>query len=294
MNYYSRHIGDYAKKAGRLTLLEHGVYTILMDSIYDREQFPTEDEAIDWTWARTDEEVEAVKFVLRKFFTIEDGRYVQNRIKDELNAYKETCEKNARIAKEREEKRKSTKPAVNESLPEKHEACTSGDEACTNRHLTNNQEPITNNQYCSNEHTGREGESADSPAPKAQPVAKTTSAKPKTNKARPQDLQEVISYMLEQGSTEQEANRFFDYFSANGWLVGKAKAPMKDWQAAVRSWVSRVKPEPQSHVGNTYDHQGNVVQMTNSPPVRNQLPQSKQGQAIAMLQSMKSSNRGTI
>jgi len=34
---------------------------------------------------------------------------------------------------------------------------------------------------------------------------------------------------------------FFDHFSANGWLVGKAKAPMKDWKAAVRTWVRNEK-----------------------------------------------------
>jgi len=269
---------------------------MLMDAIYDREQFPTEDEAIDWTWARTDEEIEAVKFVLRKFFMFENGVYVQSRIQDELNAYKETCEKNARIAKEREEKRKTSKPVVNESTPEKHESCTSGDEACTNRHLTNNQEPITNNQYeDTNVSSGRErGESDDSPPPKAQPDSKPATEKQKTSKAKPKDLQEVISYMLEQGSTAQEANRFFDYFSANGWLVGKAKAPMKDWHAAVRNWLSRSQQVGPVSTGNTYDHQGNVVQMTISQPARNQLPQSKQGQAIAMLQSMKSANRGVM
>jgi uncharacterized protein YdaU (DUF1376 family) len=296
MNYYSRHIGDYAKKAGRLSLLEHGVYTILMDAIYDREQFPTEDEAIDWVWARTDEEIDAVKFVLRKFFTLNDGVYVQNRIKEELSTYQETCEKNARIAKEREEKRKQVKPTVHESSPEKHDPCTSGDQACTTRHLTNNQEPITNNQYKDTNVSfeGDKGESGDSPTQNTQIAVEATSAKQKNNKARPKDLQEVISYMLEQGSTAQEANRFFDYFSANGWLVGKAKAPMRDWQAACRNWMKNNFNRSEHMSGNTYDHQGNVVQMTNTPPVRNQQPQSKQGQAIAMLQSMKSSNRGTI
>jgi len=29
---------------------------------------------------------------------------------------------------------------------------------------------------------------------------------------------------------------FFDHYTANGWIVGKAKARMKDWKAAVRNW----------------------------------------------------------
>jgi len=146
MHYYQRNIGDYAKKAGRLSLLQHGVYTILMDSIYDREKFPTEEEAVDWIWATTEEEISAVKLVLRKFFTFEDGVYVQNRIKDELTAYRETCEKNARIAKEREEKRKQGKQSINESKSEKHDSYTTGDDALMSHHLTKNQEPLTKNQ----------------------------------------------------------------------------------------------------------------------------------------------------
>ena len=37
MNFYKRHIGDYIKKAGHLTLLEHGIYARLMDVYYTRE-----------------------------------------------------------------------------------------------------------------------------------------------------------------------------------------------------------------------------------------------------------------
>lgn len=89
MHYFKRNIGDYYKKAGRLSMLEHGAYTLLMDACYDRERFPTMDEAIDWCWARSDEEIAAVKFVLTKFFTLEGGQFVQQRIRDEIDAYHE-------------------------------------------------------------------------------------------------------------------------------------------------------------------------------------------------------------
>ena len=142
MHYYKRNIGDYAKKAGRLSMLEHGAYTLLMDAIYDRETFPTLEEALDWVWARDEAEVAAVKFVLSKFFELqEDGRYVQNRIQEELNSYKAKAETNARIAKEREEKRKSkNEPSrtVNEACEEIHEPSPN------HKPLTNNQEPLTN------------------------------------------------------------------------------------------------------------------------------------------------------
>ena len=157
MHYYKRNIGDYAKKAGRLSMLEHGAYTLLMDAIYDRETFPTLEEALDWVWARDEAEVAAVKFVLSKFFELrEDGRYVQNRIQEELDSYKSKAETNARIAKEREEKRKYKHEAsrtVHEACEEKHEAPPN------HKPLTNNQEPVTNINITADE-------SAKNPKPK--------------------------------------------------------------------------------------------------------------------------------
>lgn len=140
MHYYKRNIGDYAKKAGRLSMLEHGAYTLLIDACYDREQFPTLEEALDWAWARTEAEESAVKFVLSKFFTLIDGVYVQNRIKEELAEYKEKAETNTRIAKEREANRKKNKQTVNDSCEKVHESSPNQEP------ITNNQEPINNNK----------------------------------------------------------------------------------------------------------------------------------------------------
>jgi uncharacterized protein YdaU (DUF1376 family) len=142
MHYYKRNLGDYAKKAGRLSMLQHGSYTLLIDACYDREEFPTLDEAIEWTWASTTEEIEAVKFVLNRFFTLTaDGKYVQDRILQELLEYHAKADKNKTIAIERETKRKekstkraedSTKRAqdVNEAPP-------------NHKPLTNNHKPLT-------------------------------------------------------------------------------------------------------------------------------------------------------
>ena len=121
MHFYKKNIGDYAKKTGRLTLLQHGAYTLLMDACYDRERFPTLEEAIEWTWALSTEEVAAVEFVLQRFFTLEDGRYVQNRIREEIEDYNGKALKNKEIALEREAKRKQESTTrtrtVNESPP---------------------------------------------------------------------------------------------------------------------------------------------------------------------------------
>ena len=121
MHYYKKNLGDYYKKAGRLSILQHGAYTLLIDACYDRERFPTKAEAIDWLWASTAEEIAAVEFILAKFFVFEDGVYTQSRIKEEIDKYHENASINKRIAIEREKKRKekSTKRerSVNEAPP---------------------------------------------------------------------------------------------------------------------------------------------------------------------------------
>ena len=46
-------------------------------------------------------------------------------------------------------------------------------------------------------------------------------------------MEEVKAYCLERKNAV-DAARFVDYYTANGWKVGKN--PMKDWRAAVRTW----------------------------------------------------------
>lgn len=140
MHYYKRNLGDYAKKAGRLTMLQHGAYTLLLDSCYDREQFPTLQDAIEWTWASTKEEVEAVEFVLKKFFVLEDGKYIQTRIIEEFEKYHENAETNKRIAREREAKRKEQRTNRAQSV----NGAPPNQEPITNNHktITINQEPL--------------------------------------------------------------------------------------------------------------------------------------------------------
>ena len=48
--------------------------------------------------------------------------------------------------------------------------------------------------------------------------------------------EEIKTYFLEQNFPELEANKFFNYFSSNGWLVG-GKTPMVDWQASAKNWM---------------------------------------------------------
>ncbi|MCU4157778.1 hypothetical protein J1N10_17515 [Carboxylicivirga sp. A043] len=53
-------------------------------------------------------------------------------------------------------------------------------------------------------------------------------------------LQHIKIYFHEKGHPESEAQRFFNYYESNGWLIG-GKTPMKDWKAAARNWMLNIK-----------------------------------------------------
>lgn len=55
----------------------------------------------------------------------------------------------------------------------------------------------------------------------------------------PTSAEPVRVLFVNNNSTEIEADKFFDYFSSNGWKIG-GKAAMKDWRAAARNWIRRI------------------------------------------------------
>jgi len=50
----------------------------------------------------------------------------------------------------------------------------------------------------------------------------------------PPTVDEVRDYCVKRGN-KIDADRFVDFYTANGWTQGKGK-PIRDWQAAVRTW----------------------------------------------------------
>ena len=55
----------------------------------------------------------------------------------------------------------------------------------------------------------------------------------KRKRFTPPTLEDVLAYCNERQNTV-DAQHFIDYYTSNGWQVGKNK--MKDWKAAVRTW----------------------------------------------------------
>ena len=58
----------------------------------------------------------------------------------------------------------------------------------------------------------------------------------KKEKENNPSIDEVKSFFLQQNFPELEANKFFNYFSSVGWLVG-GKTPMVDWKPAAENWI---------------------------------------------------------
>jgi len=68
-------------------------------------------------------------------------------------------------------------------------------------------------------------------------------------------IEEIKTYFQQNNFPELEAQKFFNYFSSVGWLVG-GKIPMIDWQAAAQNWII-----------NSVNFKDNT---TNSPSIRPQ------------------------
>ncbi|QIY81487.1 YdaU family protein [Chromobacterium violaceum] len=84
MNYYERHLGDYAKDTAHLSILEHGVYSLLLDRYYGTEQGIPADQAYRVSRARSDDEKAAVDVVLAEFFELVDGIWINRRAEEEI------------------------------------------------------------------------------------------------------------------------------------------------------------------------------------------------------------------
>lgn len=78
---------------------------------------------------------------------------------------------------------------------------------------------------------------------------------------KPPEQQEVTSYFAELEAKDGESTRFYDYYTANGWRVGRNK--MKDWKAAARNWVARDQQQRPNKNDNGDNQTGNEAGVNN-------------------------------
>ena len=92
----------------------------------------------------------------------------------------------------------------------------------------------------------------------ATPPRKRKTEQPQPKKVArftPPTVEEVQAYCTERGN-KVDAQRFFDFYTANGWHQGRGK-PIKDWRAAVRTWER----------DDNYNHNNNHGQRTDKESV---------------------------
>ena len=70
-------------------------------------------------------------------------------------------------------------------------------------------------------------------------------------------LDEVKNYCLER-KNKVDPEKFINHYTANGWKVG-GKAPMKDWQAAVRNWEKSENPKQYTHQAAAYKQDNSKI-----------------------------------
>ena len=131
MNYYQRHLGDYAAEAGYLSALEHGVYTLLLDWYHKSERAIPKELVYQISKASTPAEKAAATKVLNAFF----------KWHPEQGWRHEGAE--AAIAKMRdisEKKRAAAKQKWRPKGMQVHSGCNA------DAMLSNNQYPISNSQ----------------------------------------------------------------------------------------------------------------------------------------------------
>lgn len=84
------------------------------------------------------------------------------------------------------------------------------------------------------------------------PNRESKAGKPPRTRFSPPSVDEVRAYCAERGNIV-DAERFCDYYMANGWVQGKGK-PIKDWRATVRTWERRNESKAENRAPFVYDY----------------------------------------
>lgn len=218
MNYYERHIGDYLKDTSHLSLLEHGVYSRLMDVYYTKETGLPADDIERLIGARNKDEKAALKTVLKEFFVLNADAYTQARCDREIARFKDKQEKAKRSANARWNSQQQHTEGNANASPNAMRTHTEGNAL---------QSPVTSN------HT---------------PVKNTERTAARGSRLPP-DFDLDFQFAVDQGiqNTLEEAHKFRDYWHSQPGQKGVKL----DWQATWRNWCRNAKTTPVKTTGET-------------------------------------------
>lgn len=111
--WYPRYVGDYGRKTAHLTLMEHGAYTLLLDWYYaNATPLPADERQLQRICsAFSPKELEAVRSVLKGFFTLTADGWRNHRADLELSKRLEISDKRRAAQAEKERRRLERKGA---------------------------------------------------------------------------------------------------------------------------------------------------------------------------------------
>lgn len=237
MNYYERHIGDYLRDTAHLSLLEHGIYTRLLDIYYTRESSIPKSEAARLVGARTKEEREALASVLAEFFADDGAAYRQERCEREIARLQAKRKK----ASESASLRWAMQCERNANASQTHMRTSSEDDANAMRtHCEGNaRAPVPSLQT-----PDTIPEEKDPPASRPPPKTKG-SRLPNDWEPGPLGVEFAAAEGLRNGRAAAELAKFRDY-----WVAQPGQKGVKtDWLATWRNWCRKAAdsaPQAQS------------------------------------------------
>lgn len=156
MHYYQHNIGDYARDTGHLSVIEHGVYRLLLDWCYLNEKPITTEQAMRLARGYQME----TQSVLSEFFMLESDGWTHKRVTKEIEDYRVKAEKNRQNGAKGGRPKPSNNPAGYQT-DAKHNP---------------NQEPITKNQCID---MAKTGDSALSPSSQPADANSVQTSQPK-------------------------------------------------------------------------------------------------------------------
>ena len=139
---------------------------------------------------------------------------MRNDIEEDVNSYNSICQKNKEIRQQAIEKSN-----------EKQRETTSVDERqreLTHKDMDMDMDKDKDKKKAS---TGVDGE-------------KSIFSKP--------TLKDIKDFILSENIKNVDADNFFNYYEAVGWVIGKDRKPMKNWKSSIRTWsrTDRQKSSP--------------------------------------------------
>jgi uncharacterized protein YdaU (DUF1376 family) len=201
MNFYPWHIGDYKSHTDHLTPKEDICYRRILDHYYLHESPIANDLPAVARHIKMRDSEEVIRSILAEFFELRGEYWHSTRADKEIAAYASKSEK----ARKSAGSRWSNANAMRTQCEGNATLVCEGNATNTNTNTN---------------------------------IVKAKTTRKKREKFTPPTAEQVDEYAKSIGF-EIDSEKFCNHYQMRGWLVNRT--PMKDWEAAVRTWKSNAK-----------------------------------------------------